>query len=151
MPPESARLCLNCYHAANQPTPNQAQQRHYSSRSFPARFPVLCCAWFVLVVVLPGATYESVGRTFESCRAHHSFNDLRAAPRLGALGMDHQGARHPRTTTQPGQTSLRPNPPHIPVQPIECLLVDLWHSGRVRKVPGVGEHDMALVLLRRAQ
>jgi glyoxylase-like metal-dependent hydrolase (beta-lactamase superfamily II) len=43
-----------------------------------ARSHVLRCAWFVLVVVatFPGAGYESVGRTFESCRAHHSFNGL---------------------------------------------------------------------------
>jgi hypothetical protein len=36
------------------------------------RFRVLCCAWYFLVVVDPlsGASYESVGRTFESCRAH---------------------------------------------------------------------------------
>jgi hypothetical protein len=29
-----------------------------------------------LVDRLPGASYESVGRTFESCRAHHPANDL---------------------------------------------------------------------------
>ena len=40
-----------------------------------ARFPVPCCAWYDLVVVsrLFGASYESVGRTFESCRAHQPF------------------------------------------------------------------------------
>ena len=49
------------------------------------RFAVLCCAWVVLVVVDPlsGASYESVGRRFDSCRAHQPFNDLRASPPPG--------------------------------------------------------------------
>ena len=48
-------------------------------------------------------------------------------------------------------TSLRADRAQVSVQPIQRLFDQLGHLVRVRKVPGVFEHDMALVLLRRAQ
>ena len=55
-----------------------------------------------------------------------------------------------RRPAVPLATSLRADRAQVSVQPVQRLLDQLGHLVRVRKVPGVFEHDMVLVLLRRA-
>ena len=90
--------------------------------------------------------YESVGRTFESCRAHHSFNNLRASPPPGVAvvarlfpaassGVTNPSSR--RSTAAFGTFSLHHR--HVPaaLRPGRIVTFAVWLSTNVMAAAAV--------------